>query len=177
MDEDEFNNVGELSYVPNPIQEGNLVSPIQDGALVASDIQEGTLVSPIQEGNLVSPIQEETPQKYDFPTLPRREEKESIILEQIPLLKKMFPESKFLFLFKDIKSNIKNVPMHDIDKFIDALTLFTEQQDTEIKKTLVRRMHSALSNTLKGGKSKTKTKKQKRRKPKKQTKKRKTRKL
>jgi hypothetical protein len=155
---DEFDDVGDSSYLPTPIQEGNLVSPIQEGTLVS---------------------RKDEPREYDFPTVPHkkvltqkekeevRKEKEAIIVEQIPLLKKMFPESKFLFLFKDIASNIKNVPMDDIDKFIDALTLFVSEQDTEFKKILVRRMHSALSNTLKGGKSKrkkTKTQKGKRRK-------------
>ena len=176
---DEFDEVGDLSYVQNPIQEGTLVSPIQ----------EGTLVSPIQEGTLVS--RKDEPREYDFPTVPHkkvltqkekeevRKEKEASIVEQIPLLKKMFPELKFLFLFKDIASNIKNVPMDDIDKFIDALTSFASEQDTETKKILARRMHSALSKTLKGGKSKqnkTKAKKRKQKKTK-NRKQKKTRKL
>jgi hypothetical protein len=134
---DEFDEVGDSSYLPTPIQEGTLVSPIQEGTLVSRE--------------------------YDFPTVPShrvltRAQKESRILEQIPLLKKMFPELKFLFVFKDVKSNIKNVPMEDIDKFIDALTLFENKESKESNQTLLRRMHSALSKTLKGGKSKTKTK-------------------
>ena len=154
---DEFDEVGDLSYVQNPIQEGTLVSPIQ----------EGTLVSPIQEGTLA-------PREYDFPTVPKhqvltRAQKEARISKKILELrqKQMFPDLKMLFAFKDIASNIKNVPMEDIDNCMDALTLFELEPNIETKKILARRMHSALSKTLKGGKSKQNKTKAKKRKQKK----------